>query len=64
MEGDTRLLNQYGVMLVNPQRHPHVKAAEAQRFVDWLTGPAGQAAIGGYQIDGEPLFFPNAETGR
>ncbi|MES2713747.1 MAG: substrate-binding domain-containing protein [Pseudomonadota bacterium] len=60
VEGDARLFNQYGVMLVNPQRHPHVKAAEAQRFIDWIVGPAGQAAIAGYRINGEPLFFPNA----
>ena len=60
VEGDARLYNQYGVMLVNPQRHPHVKAADGQRFVDWITSPAGQRAIASYQIDGEQLFFPNA----
>ncbi|MDO9711122.1 substrate-binding domain-containing protein [Paracraurococcus lichenis] len=60
VEGDTRLFNQYGVMLVNPQRHPHVKAAEGQRFVDWILSPAGQAAIASYKINGEQLFFPNA----
>lgn len=60
VEGDARLFNQYGVMLVNPQRHPHVKAADGQRFVDWVTSPAGQAAIAGYRINGEQLFFPNA----
>lgn len=60
VEGDERLFNQYGVMVVSAQRHPHVKAADAQRFVDWLVGPAGQAAIAGYRINGEPLFFPNA----
>ena len=59
-EGDTRLFNQYGVMLVNPVRHPHVKAADGQAFVDWITSPAGQAAIAGYKINGEQLFFPNA----
>ncbi len=59
-EGDERLFNQYGVMLVNPQRHPHVKAAAGQRFIDWLVSPAGQDAIAGYRINGEPLFFPNA----
>jgi tungstate transport system substrate-binding protein len=58
--GDPRLFNQYGVMLVNPQRHPHVQQADAQRFVDWLVSPAGQAAIAGYRINGEQLFFPNA----
>jgi tungstate transport system substrate-binding protein len=60
VEGDQRLFNQYGVMVVNPERHPHVKAAEAQRFVDWLVSDAGQAAIASYAIDGEQLFFPNA----
>jgi tungstate transport system substrate-binding protein len=62
LEGDPRLRNEYGVIPVSPQRHPHVKAAEAQRFIDWLTGPAGQAAIGSYQIDGEGLFFPDARA--
>ncbi|MCA3349219.1 MAG: substrate-binding domain-containing protein [Roseomonas sp.] len=61
IEGDTRLFNQYGVMLVNAQRHPHVKAAEGQRFIDWLLSPAGQAAIASYRINGEQLFFPNAD---
>ncbi len=60
VEGDARLFNQYGVMLVSPQRHPHVKAAEGQRFVDWLLSPAGQRAIESYRINGEQLFFPNA----
>jgi tungstate transport system substrate-binding protein len=60
VEGDARLFNQYGVMLVNPRRHAHVKAAEGQRFIDWLVSPAGQAAIAGYRINGEQLFFPNA----
>lgn len=60
VEGDTRLFNQYGVMLVNPQRHPHVKAADGQRFIDWIVSPAGQAAIASYRINGEQLFFPNA----
>jgi tungstate transport system substrate-binding protein len=60
VDGDARLFNQYGAMLVNPQRHPHVKAAEGQRFIDWIVSPAGQAAIAGYKIDGEQLFFPNA----
>ena len=61
VEGDPRLFNQYGVMLVNPQRHPHVNAADGQRFVDWIVSPAGQAAIAGYRINGEQLFFPNAD---
>lgn len=60
VEGDARLFNQYGVMLVSPQRHPHVKAADGQRFIDWILSPAGQQAIAGHRINGEPLFFPNA----
>ena len=58
--GDSRLFNQYGVMVVNPALHPHVKRAEAQRFVDWLISVDGQTAIASYQIEGEQLFFPNA----
>ena len=60
VEGDKTLFNQYGVMVVNPARHPHVKAALAQQFADWVVSPAGQAAIAGYKIGGEQLFFPNA----
>lgn len=60
VEGDTKLFNQYGVMTVSPQKHPHVKALDAQRFVDWVISPAGQASIAGYKIGGEQLFFPNA----
>jgi len=60
VEGDKRLFNQYGVMVVNPARHPHVKVALAQSFADWVTSPAGQAAIASYRIGGEQLFFPNA----
>jgi tungstate transport system substrate-binding protein len=60
VEGDNRLFNQYGVMLVNPERHPHVKTAAGQQFIDWLVSEAGQAAIASYAIDGEQLFFPNA----
>ncbi|WP_270935016.1 substrate-binding domain-containing protein [Falsiroseomonas oryzae] len=60
VEGDARLFNQYGVMLVNPQRHPHVQAASGQRFIDWLLSPAGQEAIASFRINGEQLFFPNA----
>ena len=60
VEGDQRLFNQYGVMLVNPAKHPQVKVAEGQKFVDWLISPAGQAVIAGYKIGGEQLFFPNA----
>jgi tungstate transport system substrate-binding protein len=60
VEGDARLFNQYGVMLVNPQRHPHVKAADGQRFIDWILSPAGQQAIASFRINGDQLFFPNA----
>ena len=60
VEGDTRLFNQYGVMVVNPVKHPHTKAVEAQKFVDWVVSPAGQGVIAGYKIGGEQLFFPNA----
>ncbi|MFD0669777.1 substrate-binding domain-containing protein [Ramlibacter sp. MAHUQ-53] len=60
VEGDPRLFNPYGVMAVNPAKHPHVKAAQAQKFIDWLVSPAGQAAIAAYRIGGEQLFFPNA----
>jgi len=60
VEGDKRLFNQYGVMVVNPAKHPQVKLAAAQRFVDWIVSPAGQNAIAGYKIGGEQLFFPNA----
>ena len=60
VEGDARLFNQYGVMLVNPAKHPHVKAQDGQAFVDWLVSPEGQAAIGQFKIDGKQLFFANA----
>jgi tungstate transport system substrate-binding protein len=60
VEGDAKLFNQYGVILVNPAKHPNVKAKEGQAFIDWLTGPEGQAAIASYKIDGQQLFFPNA----
>jgi tungstate transport system substrate-binding protein len=60
VEGDKRLFNQYGVMLVNPTRHPQVKAVEGQKFVDWVTSSAGQSVIASYKIGGEQLFFPNA----
>ncbi|MBC5784795.1 extracellular solute-binding protein [Ramlibacter sp. USB13] len=62
VEGDKRLFNQYGVMIVSPQKFPHVKAAEAQKFVDWVTSPAGQQSIANFRIRGEQLFFPNAGT--
>jgi tungstate transport system substrate-binding protein len=58
--GDPRLFNQYGAMLVNPAKHPHVKAADGRAFVDWLVSPEGQKAIADYRIDGQQLFFPNA----
>jgi len=61
VEGDKALFNQYGVMLVNPAKHPHVKKEAGQKFVDWVVSPAGQAAIAAYKIDGEQLFFPNAK---
>jgi tungstate transport system substrate-binding protein len=61
VEGDRRLFNQYGVMLVNPEKFPHVKKQAGQAFVDWLVSPQGQAAIAGYTIDGQQLFFPNAD---
>jgi tungstate transport system substrate-binding protein len=60
VEGDKSLFNQYGVMVVNPAKHPHVKADLAQQFADWVVSSAGQAAIASYKIDGEQLFFPNA----
>ena len=59
-EGDRRLLNPYGVILVDPKRHPHVKADLGQAFIDWLVGPEGQAAITGFRIGGQQAFFPNA----
>ena len=60
VEGDKRLFNQYGVIVVNPAKHPHVKKDLAQAFADWVVSPAGQAAIASYKIGGEQLFFPNA----
>ena len=60
VQGDTRLFNQYGVMLVNPAKHPNVKAELGQAFVDWLISADGQHAIASYQINGQQLFFPNA----
>jgi tungstate transport system substrate-binding protein len=61
VQGDKRLFNPYGVILVNPQKHPHVKAAEGQAFIDWLISEEGQAAIAGYKIGGEQAFFPDAQ---
>jgi tungstate transport system substrate-binding protein len=60
VEGDKRLFNQYGVMLVNPQKHPHVKKVEGMAFINWLTSQEGQKAIADYKINGEQLFFPDA----
>ena len=60
VEGDTRLFNQYGVLVVNPAKHPHTKVADAQKFADWVTSSAGQAVIASYKIEGQQLFFPNA----
>jgi tungstate transport system substrate-binding protein len=62
VEGDQRLFNQYGVILVSPAKHPHVKKDLGQAFVDWIVSPEGQRAISGYKIGGEQLFFPNAGT--
>lgn len=61
VSGDERLFNQYGVILVNPARHPHVKAELARRFADWIVSAEGQATIASYRINGEQLFFPNAK---
>jgi tungstate transport system substrate-binding protein len=60
VEGDKRLFNQYGVMLVNPDKHPNVKKQLGQQFIDWLISATGQKAIAGYKINGEQLFYPNA----
>ena len=61
VEGDKRLFNQYGVIVVNPAKHPHVKVAPAQRFADWVVSAEGQQAIAGYRIGGEQVFYPNAK---
>jgi tungstate transport system substrate-binding protein len=63
VEGDKRLFNQYGVMLVNPAKHPNIKKDLGQTFIDWIVSPEGQKAIAAYQIAGQQLFFPNA-TGK
>ena len=62
VEGDKRLFNQYGVMLVNPAKHPHVKQQLGQQFIDWLVSPEGQKAIADYKINGQQLFFPDANV--
>ena len=64
VQGDRRLFNQYGVMLVNPARHPHVKQELSHRFIDWLLSSSGQKIIADYKINGEQLFFPNADYKR
>jgi tungstate transport system substrate-binding protein len=63
VEGDTRLFNQYGVILVNPAKHPQVKVVAGQKFIDWLVSPAGQQAIAAYKVNGQTLFFANAGAG-
>ncbi|AVO37300.1 extracellular solute-binding protein [Pukyongiella litopenaei] len=60
VEGDERLFNQYGIILVSPDKHPNVKAEQGQKFVDWVLSDEGQAAIAGFKVDGQQLFFPNA----
>jgi len=60
VEGDTKLFNQYGAILVNPAKHPHVKQADGQKFIDWVVSAEGQKTIADYKIGGEQLFFPNA----
>ena len=60
VEGDKRMFNQYGVMLVNPAKHPNVKKELGQQFIDWLISPEGQKTISDYKIDGQQLFYPNA----
>jgi tungstate transport system substrate-binding protein len=61
VEGDRRMFNQYGVMLVNPDKHPNVKKALGQQFIDWLVSAEGQKVIANYKINGEQLFYPNAD---
>jgi tungstate transport system substrate-binding protein len=63
VEGDPKLFNQYGVILVNPEKHKHVKAKEGQQFIDWLLGAEGQNAIRSFKVHGQQLFFPDAEQG-
>jgi len=60
VEGDANLFNQYGVILVNPEKHPHIKADAGQAFIDWILSDAGQSAIASYTLEGQQLFFPNA----
>ena len=62
VEGDAQLFNQYGVILVNPDKHPRVNRKAGQQFIDWLLGPAGQGAIAAYRVGGKQLFYPNANS--
>jgi tungstate transport system substrate-binding protein len=64
VEGDPQLFNQYGIILVSPEKHPHVKADMGQKFIDWVLSDEGQEAIGAYTINGQQAFFPNAESGQ
>lgn len=64
LEGDPPLFNPYGALLVNPARHPHIRAQEAEQLIDWLTGPRGQAAIAAFRVNGQQLFFPNADANK
>jgi tungstate transport system substrate-binding protein len=64
VEGDPRLFNQYGIILVNPEKNPHVKAELGQTFIDWVLSDAGQEAIGAFEINGQHAFFPNAKSGQ
>jgi tungstate transport system substrate-binding protein len=64
VEGDQRLFNQYGIILVNPQKHPSVKKELGQAFIDWVVSAEGQNAIRAYKIEGQQLFFPNADPGQ
>ncbi|HEX2478184.1 MAG TPA: substrate-binding domain-containing protein [Geminicoccaceae bacterium] len=64
VEGDPRLFNQYGIILVNPEKHPHVKAELGQTFIDWVLSDAGQQAIAEFKINGQQAFFPNAKSGQ
>jgi len=64
VEGDPQLFNQYGLILVNPVKHPDVNQADGQAFIDWLVSPEGQTAIANFKVNGQQLFFPNANSGR
>ncbi|MCF3594430.1 extracellular solute-binding protein [Rhodobacteraceae bacterium LMO-12] len=61
VQGDAKMFNQYGIILVNPEKHPNVKAEQGQKFIDWVLSEEGQSAIASYKIDGQQLFFPNAD---